>query len=245
MYHAIGGDDGVPVEAFERQVSALASRRRVVPLAEAVELLGHPEAGACAAITFDDGYRDFAELAVPVLAAQGLHATLFVPGGFLGRTNRWDTGVATERPIMTGRELRALDPSIVTIGAHGLTHRRLSRLAPEVLRAETEEARRIIEDACGRPVTLFAYPHGQADDFDMPAERAVEAAGFVAACSTRYGRGSHPSERFRLRRVGIGPREPLALVERKLDGAYDWIALKEGLGARVRACGRFLTRRMA
>jgi len=62
----------------------------------------------------------------------------------------------------------------------------------------------------------------------------VAEAGFVAACSTRFGRGSQPAERFRLRRLGIEAGDSLEVVERKFDGAYDWVAWKEALGARAR-----------
>jgi hypothetical protein len=34
--------------------------------------------------------------------------------------------------------------------------------------------------------------------------------------------------------VGIGPRDDLATVTRKLDGGYDWVAWKEALGVRWR-----------
>jgi peptidoglycan/xylan/chitin deacetylase (PgdA/CDA1 family) len=230
MYHGIGGEDGVTAEAFERQLVALTKRRRVVPLVEVVKSLGRWESGDLAAITFDDGYRDCAELALPVLHAKGLHATLFVPAGWLGKRSAWEL-TRPQREILTARELREFDPDTITIGAHGLTHTRLFRMSVGQLQDETRIARKILEDACGRAVTLFAYPYGQRDDFDLAAERAVEDAGFIAACSTIFGRGSRPAERFRLRRVGVEPSESLVRLEQKVDGAYDWIALKEALGA--------------
>jgi hypothetical protein len=67
--------------------------------------------------------------------------------------------------------------------------------------------------------------------FDTTAETPVDDAGFIAACST--------NERFRLRRVGLQPGDSLTAVERKLDGAYDWIASKEALGAFRRALLRW------
>ena len=234
MYHGVGGEDGVPVTRLDQQLRALQYRRHVVRMTEAVEAVGQRCAGELAAVTFDDGYRDFAELAVPVVRAYGVHATLFVPAGWIGGVNGWDTGRAEQRAILTGRELRELDPSVVSVGAHGLTHRRLAGLSPAELHTETTVAKHVLEQACGRPVTLFAYPYGQADDFDTAAERAVAEAGFVAACSTRFGRGSQPAERFRLRRLGIEAGDSLEVVERKFDGAYDWVAWKEALGARAR-----------
>jgi peptidoglycan/xylan/chitin deacetylase (PgdA/CDA1 family) len=238
MYHGIGGADGVAVDAFERQLTLLTRRRQVVPLVEALKSLGRAESHDLAAITFDDGYRDCVELALPVLRAKRLHATVFIPAGWLGKWNAWDA-MRPHRDILTGRELRELDPTNIAIGAHGLTHSRLSGMLASQLQTETSSARKILEDVCGRAVTLFAYPYGQRDDFDFAAERAVEDAGFVAACATTFGRGSGRSERFRLRRVGVEPDDSITRVEQKLDGAYDWIALKEVVGA----CGRATRRR--
>jgi peptidoglycan/xylan/chitin deacetylase (PgdA/CDA1 family) len=234
MLHGIGGSDGVAPTLFEALLDRLAARRRIVPLSEAVACLGRAEAAGIAALTFDDGYVDFAEAALPILARRGLHATLFVPAGLLGGSNDWDRGYAQERRILDAPALRALDPAHVELGAHGLTHCRLAALAPATLRAETFEARERLEQACGREIRLFAYPYGQLDDFDAAAQAAVEAAGFRAACSTHFGRGSRPEERFRLRRVGIVPHDTPASIERKLDGAYDWSAPKEKLGAWLR-----------
>src|SRR5262249_16618748 len=145
---------------------------------------------------------------VPVLRAKRLHATVFVPAGWLGQQNMWDA-TRPPRDILTARELRELDPHTITIGAHGHAHRRLSGLSTSQLRVETTVARRVLEDACGSVVTLYAYPYGQRDDFDAAAEAAVADAGFIAACSTIFGRGSRASERFRLRRIGIEPGDSL------------------------------------
>ena len=238
MLHGLGGAGGVDPGLFDTALDRLRARRRVVPLAQAVAALGAPEARGLAAVTFDDGYVDFAEHALPALARRGLHATLFVPAGRLGGTNVWDAGRAAERKLLDAAALRALDPAHVEIGAHGMTHCRLFGLAPHALREETAGARCALEDACGRAVRFFAYPYGQLDDFDAAAEAAVAAAGFEAACSTHFGRGSAPAERFRLRRVGIEPCDTLATLTRKLDGAYDWTAAKERLGARLRRARR-------
>jgi peptidoglycan/xylan/chitin deacetylase (PgdA/CDA1 family) len=234
MYHGVGGPDGISVKALEQQLIALRARRRIAPLAEVVRSLERPEATGLAAITFDDGYRDFAELAVPVLRELGLHATLFVPAAWVGKTNGWDAGRAPERQILTGGELRELDSDVVDIGAHGFTHRRMRGLDARSLHAETAVARDILQDVCGRSVSLFAFPYGQLDDFDSNAEHAVRDAGFHAACSTHFGRGSLITDRFRMKRVGILCRDSVAVAERKFDGPYDWLGWKQTVGARLR-----------
>ena len=67
LYHGLGGRDGISERDFSAQLELLSSRRRVVPLREALQSLGEAESQELAAITFDDGYVDFAELAVPAL----------------------------------------------------------------------------------------------------------------------------------------------------------------------------------
>jgi peptidoglycan/xylan/chitin deacetylase (PgdA/CDA1 family) len=236
-YHGLGGPDGVDPADFEAHLELLIARRRVKPLREALETLGTPDAKRTAAITFDDAYRDYAELAVPILERLKLHATLFVPAGMMGKSNEWDRGVLAERPILDAAGLRELDPKTTELGAHGYSHRRLCGLTAAELHQEIVETRSILEALSPGAVQLFAYPYGQGDDFDEATERAVEQAGFIAACSTRFGTGSGARERFRLRRVGVDARDTRETVGNKLDGAYDWMAAKEGVGLRLRRMG--------
>jgi peptidoglycan/xylan/chitin deacetylase (PgdA/CDA1 family) len=60
--------------------------------------------------------------------------------------------------------LRALDPRIVTIGSHTLTHPILPYLGAAELEAEVGGSRRLIEERLGREADLFAYPNGDSDE---------------------------------------------------------------------------------
>jgi peptidoglycan/xylan/chitin deacetylase (PgdA/CDA1 family) len=71
--------------SFARQIAELVRGFEVVPMAVLLEARdggGVPDRSL--AITFDDGYRDFAELAWPVLRRHGLPVTLFVATGYVG-----------------------------------------------------------------------------------------------------------------------------------------------------------------
>ncbi len=74
----------VDAHRFTKQMQALAQHFHVLPLREAVDRLQSgtlPAASAC--ITFDDGYADNAEVALPILKNLGLPATFFVASGYL------------------------------------------------------------------------------------------------------------------------------------------------------------------
>jgi len=61
-----------------------------IPLSEVPERLATPDARRFLALTFDDGYADFAEHALPVLERFGAPATLFVcPGMVEGGAQLW------------------------------------------------------------------------------------------------------------------------------------------------------------
>lgn len=84
------GVTGITPEGFHRQVTALAERYRVLPLAE-FAARRHREAGL-ALITFDDGLADQFEHAAPVLAELGLPAVFYAPmRPFAGVRDGWCT----------------------------------------------------------------------------------------------------------------------------------------------------------
>jgi peptidoglycan/xylan/chitin deacetylase (PgdA/CDA1 family) len=81
----------VGIENFRRQVEYLSRIRQVVSLGELVRLqqAGRPME-KYAALTFDDGYGDFRELACPVLREARAPATVFVATGFTGDAFWWE-----------------------------------------------------------------------------------------------------------------------------------------------------------
>jgi peptidoglycan/xylan/chitin deacetylase (PgdA/CDA1 family) len=184
MYHSID-DSGSPIsvgrDAFRAHVRWLASGRvRVVPLEEV--RAGDPEEDAVA-VTFDDGFANFATEAAPLLAEHGLPVTLFVVADRAGMTNAWGgyeaPGIPT-LPLLDWSQLAALARAGVSLGGHTRTHPRLAGLPGPALEDEIAGSAERIEAECGvRPAT-FAYPYGA---YDRAAAQVV-AARFRAACTT-------------------------------------------------------------
>jgi peptidoglycan/xylan/chitin deacetylase (PgdA/CDA1 family) len=84
----------IDAERFERVCSWLGRWFQVLPLDEAVQRLRAGTLPAAAvAITFDDGYADNHDVALPILQRHGLNATFFVSTGFLDGGMMWNDKV--------------------------------------------------------------------------------------------------------------------------------------------------------
>lgn len=99
--------------------------------------------------------------------------------------------------------LRALDPSIVDIGAHTRTHPILSRCDTERIVHEIVESKKAIESQIERRVTAFCYPNGTWDDMDERCIVAVRGAGFDSAVMSYGGMACKGSNRYTLERMSV------------------------------------------
>jgi peptidoglycan/xylan/chitin deacetylase (PgdA/CDA1 family) len=102
---------------FATLLALLRSGFNVLPLREAVERLRAgtlPARGIC--ITFDDGYANNCEVAMPLLVQNGLPATVFVAPGFLGGGRMFnDSVVEAIRHAPPDLDLRELDLGILRL----------------------------------------------------------------------------------------------------------------------------------
>ncbi|BAK35722.1 hypothetical protein MLP_27080 [Microlunatus phosphovorus NM-1] len=84
---------------FADQMAVLAEARAVVDLAAFSGSAAYTRSGAQLAVTFDDGYVDNLETALPILERYEIPATMFVVGNAIGRRREfwWD---ALQRAIL-------------------------------------------------------------------------------------------------------------------------------------------------
>lgn len=220
-YHAIC--EGPPPlcqapEQLEDQLDLLARcGYRAQPLAELVDaLLERRELPADAfALTFDDAYRDFTEVALPILERRGVPATLFTTAS----SDRDRLPGGTGSALVALEELRELARRGVAIGAHSIAHTDLTQLDDAALKRELVECRQILEAHSGGPVHHFAYPFGRLD----ARVRGAVAEVFRSACTTRLARVRADSDPLAIPRVdAYYLRSPLlrSLLERGRPDAY-------------------------
>jgi peptidoglycan/xylan/chitin deacetylase (PgdA/CDA1 family) len=195
MYHNIG----VPPEgaklrnlyvrksAFARQMWMLRMLGyRGLSMSAAMPYLRGEKQGRVAAITFDDGYLDTLEAALPILQKNHFSASCYVISQRTGQYNEWDsTQLNVRKALMNDEQIRLWHQAGMEVGAHSRTHPRLTSCTDEQLRDEIAGSKTDLEKLIGQPVTQFCYPYG---DLDERVVKATRAAGFEAATTVQRGR---------------------------------------------------------
>jgi peptidoglycan/xylan/chitin deacetylase (PgdA/CDA1 family) len=204
---------------FRRQMEQVsASSATPIGLEQALDLLGAEVSGRYVCVTFDDGYRDNLESAVPVLRELEIPATIFVPTAVIDGDAAYDW-FDDPPPALTWDEIDGLvGEGLVDVQAHSRTHRRLPALADDEARQEIVGAKHELERHVPYAVTSFCFPAGL---YGAREAALVREAGYRAGLTTDPGvnRGGAPLETLKRTLVygGEGPE----VFEAKLAGLLD------------------------
>jgi peptidoglycan/xylan/chitin deacetylase (PgdA/CDA1 family) len=219
MYHSIDYSNEasnrliVPPEAFERQMRFLHEKGyRMISLEEAVSLIAQSKRPPpkTVALTIDDGYENMYTNAYPVLKRYRIPVTIFVVVNFVGREGS-----------LTWPEIKEMSNSgIVDVGSHAMSHLWLTGLDDKALKSELEGSREAIESALGKRVSILCYPMG---GYDERVKRAAQAAGYRAACATKFKGGSRDRDLYEIKRIRISPTaNNLFVFAIKVSGYYQF-----------------------
>lgn len=204
MYHQIAqpGDRGTPLRGlvvsprtFSQQMQMLrVLGYRGLSMRDLEPYLSGARSGRVVGITFDDGYLNNLQNALPVLQRLGFTSTCYAVSGEVGKTNRWDLDLGIAQvPLMSQSDLQAWIDAGQEVGSHTRSHANLKSLDAQQLESEICGSRLDLESMLTQAggVQHFCYPYGSLDD---AALAMVAKAGYRTATTTARGR-VHPSMR--------------------------------------------------
>lgn len=157
-------------------------------------------------LTFDDGFADVHERALPLLASHGVTGTVFVTTGWIADASspRAAGPAWFGKPgsgMLSWSQIEEIAAAGIEIGAHTLTHPPLDRLGPAALRRELQDSKHLLEDRLGMAVTGMSYPFGYSSG---RVQAAAASAGYSYACAVANRLSSESDDQFSLPRVTIG-----------------------------------------
>lgn len=166
----------------------------------------------CAVLTFDDGYADFMEHALPILNSYGARATTYVVTAYVGDSARWLPFPCERiRPLMSWEDLRTVRASGVEIGSHGHRHLELDAVSRRVAKDDILQSLALLQQEGFSPQS-FCYPYGYAS---RSTRDIVAQAGFNTSCIVGRGLAAPDCDLLRIRRLAIDNRmSPEALLHR-------------------------------
>jgi peptidoglycan/xylan/chitin deacetylase (PgdA/CDA1 family) len=120
--------------------------------------------------------------------------------------------------LLTLMELRQLAAAGMPIGAHSLSHPRLSQLPSAVAWKEIAECRSALASALGEPVWSFAYPFGDPAAVSERELEMAERSGYKCAFLNTGGRFGRGVPAFAIPRVHVTADMSLAELEAHVSG---------------------------
>ncbi len=210
---------------FVRHLDWLQESFEIVSLSEAqARIRSGSNARPTIAITFDDGYAENCDFAIPELLRRKLPATYFVVSQAVaeGRPFAHDTLEHLQLAPNTVAEIRDMHRAGIEIGAHTRTHRDLGQvhssteLADEILGCLED-----LESWGIQPIRYFSFPYGLPQNTSQAAVDLLAQAGLHGFC-TAYGAWNWPGDvGYHLRRIHADPgmqtlKNWLTLDRRKL-----------------------------
>jgi peptidoglycan/xylan/chitin deacetylase (PgdA/CDA1 family) len=197
---------------FVRQIDWLVRHVEIISLAEAQRRIAigrNRRSAAC--ITFDDGYADNCDQALPLLLERRIPFTYFVASEFVRSQRPFPHDAARGQLLRPNSiaELRSLADSGVEIGAHTRTHADLGRVMDRArLEAEIAGSRDDLEQMAGHPVRYFAFPYGQYQNLNALAFGVARDSGLAGVCSAYGGYNFPGHDAFHLQRLHADPHFP-------------------------------------
>ncbi len=212
-YHRVADTDPnswtISNRRFARQIAWLQRRFDLISLEEAQRRIRAADSPRPAvALTFDDGYAENCDYALPLLIEKQIPCTYFVASSFVRENWPFPHDVAAGRPlpVNTPQQIRDLAEAGIDIGAHTRSHADLGRVTDlRVLHEEVVLARRELEAMAGRPVRYFAFPYGLHRNLNAAAFTLAQEAGYWGVCSAYGGYNVAGGDAFHLQRFHGDP----------------------------------------
>lgn len=186
-------------------------------------------------ISFDDGFSSQAYVAKDILGLLGIKSLVFICPQFIGlngkeaedfivkKMERHDiTEIMPHTYPMTWKDLKYLLSCGHVIGAHTLTHSRLSVINEEdELMDEIVSSGNRLEEILGKQIDWFAYPFGDIGSINSKSLKIISSR-YHYCCSGLRGINTESTHRMCILRECINLDKPINYLKELVLGGLDF-----------------------
>ncbi|MEM9365393.1 MAG: polysaccharide deacetylase family protein, partial [Planctomycetota bacterium] len=198
-------------------------------------------------ITFDDGYADNCQFALPLLIRHRIPTVYFVSTVHVACQLPFGHDVAAGRPLRVNsvEQLQAAAAGGIEVGLHTANHCNFDRVhTEEQLQEEITGAKLALESMIDRPVRYLAVPFGMPEQMRPAVFRAAFQCGLQGVCSGFGGYNEVGQDTFHIRRIHGDPqfirlqnwlsydprkvrRTPSLTISDRIPPTLDWLNLAQ------------------
>ncbi len=222
VFHDIQNKD-----LFRERMRWLKSNYQIVPLGRLLSENGNDQI----AITFDDGYANWATNAQPVLQELNIPATFFVCSGLIDLTGD-EANDFVKNKLMRRQSLNLIsshqvkmlaENSLFEIGGHTVNHVDLGQdFSNDFLKSEILRDKQNLEKLIGKKVRWFAYPFGENNNLNHQLGEFLKKIGFENSFSFVSGVVNRNQNSFIVSRTGLSLTDPIWMWKSVISGYWDW-----------------------
>lgn len=174
------------------------------------------------AITFDDGFANIFENALPILKQWNIPAAIFIPTAYIGRFPGWiwDHSESARSYQLADRDLIVKLANEITIGSHTVSHPDLTKIPVENVDFELKESKTYLEKLTGKNIDFLSFPHGR---YNQSVIELGNKAGYSRLFSIEPDYCVGHLNRKIIGRVTVSPSDWAIEFHLKMIGGYRWM----------------------
>jgi peptidoglycan/xylan/chitin deacetylase (PgdA/CDA1 family) len=229
-YHSVGSNctGSQSINRFEEQIKLISTNKIVAPIDWSQPLFGDNRRYVI--VTFDDGYLDNFDKALPILDNYNVKSIFFITTNFIENNSDITKTFKHYRGLkpMTWQNINDLVKHGHSIGLHGHTHSNMNSISYQQAVDEISHSLEILVKRIGIQPTSFAYPFGQyhhrrRDLAEVFKQSHIEHVFTTDhKCTTKSELFGSDTINF-VPRLRIDPDDDIHFFEEKLLGKYDFI----------------------
>ncbi len=208
FYHRIADSQPNPWTTsravFARQIEWMQQHLDLISLGELQRRLVEGNRRPAVCITFDDGYSENCDWALPYLIERGVPVTYFIATQLILDGSPFPHDAQRGEPLRphTPGEILQLADAGVEIAGHTRTHADLGAIqCEERLLDEIVLGKQETERLSGRPARYFSFPFGLPANLNRRAFEIARDCGYECVCSAYGGYNFPGDDPFHVQRI--------------------------------------------